>query len=120
MFPQISPNKTWAGALGGMLASFWAAAAFAQALPAGHVCSLAVIGLALAIATLAGDFFESALKRHFGRKDTSGLIPGHGGVMDRVDGLVFAAMALGVFALIVDASAPAHGLMGWVAPWWRP
>lgn len=119
LFPSVSPNKTWAGAIGGLVGGVCASVAFAQALPGAHGGSLAIIGLALGLATLAGDLFESALKRHFGRKDASGLIPGHGGVLDRIDGLVFAAIGAAVLSLAINSAAPAEGLLTWVAPWWR-
>lgn len=90
--PKISPSKTWAGLLGGMLAAGLVAVGMVyfnagdKALP---VVPLALgIGALLAVLAQAGDFFESWLKRRAGVKDSSNLIPGHGGVFDRVDGLL--------------------------------
>jgi phosphatidate cytidylyltransferase len=104
--PRISPGKTWSGALGGTLAGVAAGSALMlidfSSLPAWTVMA----GLLLSVASQAGDLFESHVKRRFGVKDSSHLIPGHGGVMDRVDGLVFACFAAFVLAL---ATAIASG-----------
>ena len=90
MAPVLSPNKTWAGFIGGTLA----AAAFAGGVMAffhGHIWPGVVLGAALALAAHAGDLFESWVKRRAGRKDSGHLIPGHGGVLDRIDSILFAA-----------------------------
>ncbi|MHA1599939.1 MAG: phosphatidate cytidylyltransferase [Alphaproteobacteria bacterium] len=98
--PRISPGKTWAGLAGGMLAAMIAGLAVALVLgntdygPAG-LGRIAAAGAALAVVAQVGDLFESHLKRRAGVKDSSHLIPGHGGVFDRVDGLLAAALALG-------------------------
>lgn len=95
--PIVSPGKTWAGAAGGVL--FGAAAAAAAAIvflkmePTG-VFLLAGAGLGLA--SILGDMAESGFKRLFGRKDMSGFIPGHGGVLDRLDGMIFATTAMAI------------------------
>ncbi len=96
--PSISPGKTWSGAVGG--ACFGVAAALGLCLAYGGKPSplLAVLALVLSAVSQAGDLFESALKRRCGAKDSSHLIPGHGGVMDRVDGLVAAAAAMFILA----------------------
>jgi phosphatidate cytidylyltransferase len=72
---------------------------------------LALTGLALSLVAQAGDLGESALKRLFGRKDASELIPGHGGFMDRMDSIVAVAVAAGLFALVADPHAPARALL---------
>jgi phosphatidate cytidylyltransferase len=102
--PSISPNKTWAGAIGGVLGAVGIAAALAfwQFGP-GHGAKVGVVaGLAGVLAALSvnGDLLESHLKRRAGVKDSGNILPGHGGVMDRLDGLVPVAVAgAGVFAL---------------------
>jgi phosphatidate cytidylyltransferase len=100
LIPAISPNKTWAGLLGGMLSAGIAGALMARfdsALPA---LPLAFFGAVLAVVAQAVDFTESAIKRRFGVKDSSHLIPGHGGVLDRLDGLLFAAPVMALVLLI--------------------
>jgi phosphatidate cytidylyltransferase len=101
--PRISPGKTWSGAIGGTISGVVAGAlvslAFFPVLPFRTV----FLALALSISSQIGDLFESFIKRKFGVKDSSHLIPGHGGVMDRVDGLVFAGFAA-FFLAIIDAA----------------
>ena len=107
LWPRFSPNKTWSGFFGGLIG----------AMAAGVVVSLlwtaeltigaaALVGLAGGIATMAGDLWESMLKRRFGVKDSGDLIPGHGGLLDRVDGLMF--------AIVVVAAARLFELWGWI------
>lgn len=100
--PSISPGKTWSGAIGG--AVFAVAAGMGIAAWAGWRAGfvMAATILFLSAASQCGDLFESWVKRRFGVKDSSNLIPGHGGVMDRVDGLVVAAFALYVIGWIVS------------------
>jgi len=90
--PVISPNKTWAGLLGGMAAAALAGVAFAlwRDAPVGLA---GLVSAALAVVAQAGDLGESMVKRHFGVKDSGRLIPGHGGIFDRVDGLLAVAPA---------------------------
>ena len=101
LWPRFSPNKTWSGFLGGLLAAIVVSvlvASLAQvALP---LWAAAVLGLGVGLATMAGDLWESALKRRFGVKDAGHLIPGHGGLMDRVDGLMFAVVAMAAARLV--------------------
>jgi phosphatidate cytidylyltransferase len=113
LWPRISPNKTWAGAIGGFVASVVIAAGFA-AFDLGRTGPLLVLGPVLSIASQLGDLFESAVKRRFGVKDSSHIIPGHGGLLDRLDGFVAAVVLAGVFGLLrggVDGVG--RGLMVW-------
>jgi phosphatidate cytidylyltransferase len=106
--PSISPNKTWAGALGGALAALLVAMAFVAVWLGGFAAVepvwLAVaagLGVALAVVSILGDLFESGLKRRAGVKDSGTLLPGHGGVLDRLDGLVpVACVAAPLFWLV--------------------
>jgi phosphatidate cytidylyltransferase len=106
LWPRFSPNKTWSGFVGGLLAAAAVSAAMA-ALPAFklNLIAAALIGLAVGLATMAGDLWESALKRRFGVKDSGDLIPGHGGLLDRVDGLMF--------AVVVMAAVRLANIWGW-------
>ncbi|MDP3898805.1 MAG: phosphatidate cytidylyltransferase [Mesorhizobium sp.] len=109
--PSISPGKTWSGAVGGTAAAVLAG--FAVALAAGHSAPLLMAALALPLSAVSqiGDLFESAFKRRHGAKDSGSIIPGHGGVMDRVDGLVAAAIALYLAgSLMAGPDFPARGL----------
>jgi phosphatidate cytidylyltransferase len=95
LWPRYSPNKTWAGFFGGLLGAMGAAMLTAELSTAKlSLLAAAVIGLAGGFATMAGDLLESILKRRFGVKDSGDLIPGHGGLLDRVDGLMVAVMAI--------------------------
>lgn len=111
LWPQISPNKTWSGFVGGVTSSGLLSALYASLVPGATSMRLCLIGLALGIVAQAGDLAESALKRAFGVKDASALIPGHGGVMDRMDGIVTVAMAAALMALIWNPQAPASALL---------
>ncbi|UVK37055.1 phosphatidate cytidylyltransferase [Mesorhizobium sp. AR10] len=109
--PSISPGKTRSGALGGAAGGVIAGLLLAAAAGAGNLGVLGLVALVLSIVSQAGDLFESWVKRRHGRKDSGVLIPGHGGVMDRVDGLVAAALALYVIGWIsATADHPAQGL----------
>jgi phosphatidate cytidylyltransferase len=101
--PRISPRKTWAGLVGGCAAAALVSA-LAAAWAGANVAALAALGVGLAFVEQGGDLAESAVKRHFGVKDSSELIPGHGGMLDRVDGLVAVATAIAAFALLVGES----------------
>jgi phosphatidate cytidylyltransferase len=100
--PRISPGKTWSGAVFGAAAGVGAGVGVALIDPPGRRLDDPLIALILSVASQMGDLFESWVKRRFGAKDSSHLIPGHGGVMDRVDGLVFAAFA----AFLIGNSLP--------------
>jgi phosphatidate cytidylyltransferase len=97
--PAISPNKTWAGLLGGMACAGLVGGLVAQLTALTSVTGLTLASVVLAVVAQAGDLAESAWKRHFGVKDSGSLIPGHGGILDRVDGLLFAALGAAMMAL---------------------
>jgi phosphatidate cytidylyltransferase len=88
--PDLSPNKTWAGFIGGTLAAGAAEAIYVASL-GGPPVTGAVFGIVLALSGHCGDLFESWVKRQFRAKNTGRLIPGHGGMLDRIDSLLFAA-----------------------------
>jgi phosphatidate cytidylyltransferase len=114
LWPRVSPKKTWAGAIGGALGGVAAGTSVAYASGIGKLVVVGVIALLLSVLTQAGDLFESAVKRRFGAKDASRLIPGHGGLMDRLDGFLVAAFfALLIGILRQGTAAPAHGLLVW-------
>ena len=111
LWPQFSPNKTWSGFFGGLIAATLAAAAVAYIWALLHPEQLStvkalMVGAFAGLATMAGDLWESMLKRRFGVKDSGGLIPGHGGLLDRVDGLMFAILAVAAARLIVNLGWP--------------
>ena len=109
--PSISPGKTWSGLIGGVACAGLAGAAFSHFVSDGSASRLGFLAVALAIAAQLGDLYESSLKRRSGLKDASNLIPGHGGILDRVDGLV-AAIALATLVVwLSHASSPARGLV---------
>ncbi len=108
LLPVVSPKKTWAGLLGGMLCAGLAGWGVAAGLGFGHPVALALSSAVLAVVAQAGDLLESWVKRRWGVKDSSGIIPGHGGVLDRVDGLLAAAAAVAVVVLLGGES-----LLGW-------
>lgn len=99
--PRISPNKTWAGLAGGMAGAAAVGAALgALWLPPGWLPAAGAAGAALAVAAQGGDLFESWMKRRVGVKDSGALLPGHGGVLDRLDGLVPVALLVALAALL--------------------
>ncbi len=104
--PRISPGKTWAGLIGGMAWSAMASAAVGYAFGLGETLPLALIGAGLAVVGQLGDLLESAAKRRAGVKDSGRLIPGHGGLLDRVDGLIAVLVAVGLVRLIVGETWP--------------
>jgi len=113
LLPRISPKKTWSGALGGLGAAVLAAIVLAKLV---GLAPFALAGIAAVLSCLsqAGDLFESLVKRKFGVKDSSHLIPGHGGLMDRLDGFVFVAAAAAVVGILRGGlEAPAQGLLMW-------
>lgn len=112
LWPRVSPNKTWAGLIGALTAGLVAGIIFALVVPGASVLALAVTGLVLAFVAQMGDLAESALKRRFGIKDSSAIIPGHGGVMDRADSTVAVSIAVAILALLVNPGSPARALLG--------
>jgi phosphatidate cytidylyltransferase len=113
LWPRISPNKTWAGAIGGFAASLAVAAGFA-AFGLGKTGPMLLLGAALSIVSQLGDLFESAVKRRFGVKDSSHIIPGHGGLLDRLDGFVAAIVLAAIFGLLrAGVDGVGRGLMIW-------
>jgi phosphatidate cytidylyltransferase len=108
--PSISPGKTWSGAIFGAAAGVVAGVGVALIVRQNVGMMIPVISLLLSIASQIGDLFESWLKRRFDVKDSSRLIPGHGGVMDRVDGLVFAAFAAFLLANLLPFAGQTGGV----------
>lgn len=109
--PSISPGKTWSGAIGGTIGGLIAGLAVAAVAGGVNLALMVPVVLLLSVVSQIGDLFESWIKRRHGVKDSSNLIPGHGGIMDRVDGLVVAAFALYVIGTMLgDAGSPANGL----------
>jgi phosphatidate cytidylyltransferase len=114
LWREVSPKKTWSGAVGGLLGGVAASVAVAYASGIGRLGIVAVMALVLSVLAQAGDLFESAVKRRFGAKDASHLIPGHGGLMDRLDGFLVAALAALVIGIAHQGmAAPARGLLVW-------
>jgi phosphatidate cytidylyltransferase len=109
--PQISPNKTWAGAVSGLAAGIIAGILLAQlyGFVAREPYVLACAGVSFL--TQCGDLAESFLKRTFGVKDASDLSPGHGGALDRLDGMIFATSGVAILAAIIG-----HSPVVWAAP----
>lgn len=126
LMPAVSPNKTWAGAVSGVVATIfvclvylvWADALITQSTThrtgALALVMAALLAGLLSVAAQAGDLFESGLKRKFGVKDSGSILPGHGGFMDRVDGLVFAAITAFLIGLARKGDGTiAEGLLTW-------
>ena len=112
--PRLSPNKTWSGSIGGLAGAGLAAVLVVTVGGVGSIGAAAAVAVALSIAAQGGDLFESAVKRHFGVKDAGSLIPGHGGLMDRLDGFVAAAVLACLIGLAHGGiHAPAGGLLIW-------
>ena len=114
LLPRVSPNKTWSGGIGGLAGAVIAAIAIAKMAGLAGWLEIAVCGAILSVLAQAGDLFESRLKRRFDAKDSSHLIPGHGGLMDRLDGFVMAATAAAVVGVLRGGlDAPGRGLLVW-------
>jgi phosphatidate cytidylyltransferase len=108
IWPAVSPKKTWAGLCSGVLGAALCCGLIAR--QGGASQPIVAVGFAMVLAVIAqaGDFYESHLKRRIGVKDSGSLIPGHGGMLDRIDGLLAAAPALGLFDVTLG---------GWLS-WW--
>ncbi len=102
--PDISPSKTWAGAVAGLAAGVAATIGFAQLFGGVADVRLVAAGALLSLLTQCGDLAESSLKRTFGVKDASDLIPGHGGALDRLDGMIFATLGLAAYVAAANMS----------------
>jgi phosphatidate cytidylyltransferase len=112
--PRISPAKTWSGAIGGALAGIAGGIALLAVMRFEFGAIHFLVALAVTVAAQLGDLFESWVKRQFSVKDTGGLIPGHGGIMDRLDGFIAAALAAVLFGILrAGVGAPAQGLLQW-------
>jgi phosphatidate cytidylyltransferase len=113
LWPRVSPKKTWAGAIGGLVGSLAVAAGFAT-FDLGKTGPLLVLSALLSVVSQLGDLFESAVKRRFGVKDSSHIIPGHGGLLDRLDGFVAAVVMAAIFGFLrAGADGVGRGLMVW-------
>lgn len=112
LWPSISPKKTWSGAIAGLTASTVAAAVAHLLLAGSSLIWLALFGLLMGLAALIGDLAESSLKRLGRVKNASGLIPGHGGFLDRLDGAVASFVLACLIALCINPAAPAKALLG--------
>jgi phosphatidate cytidylyltransferase len=112
--PRISPAKTWSGALGGTVAGIAGGIALLAVMRFEFGAVHFLIAFAVTVTAQIGDLFESWVKRQFSVKDAGGLIPGHGGLMDRLDGFIAAALAAAIFGILrAGVTAPAQGLLQW-------
>ncbi len=107
--PRDSPNKTWTGAIGAVVCAGLAGAAVARG-GGGDFFHWLAFGVGVSIVGQCGDLIESRFKRLYGVKDTSGLVPGHGGILDRLDGLMAAAVAVALVLRYAPQLAPNFGL----------
>jgi phosphatidate cytidylyltransferase len=111
---KISPNKTWSGAVGGLIGAVTAGVLVAKFFALNNLVAIGVVAFGLSAVAQVGDLFESAIKRRFGAKDTGKLIPGHGGVMDRLDGFLAAALVAAAIGIMrASPGSAAHGLLLW-------
>lgn len=114
LMPQVSPKKTWSGALGGTIAAVVAAVIIAKTAALMGLFAIATLAVVLSVFAQGGDLLESFLKRRFGAKDSSHLIPGHGGLMDRLDGFVTASIVAALIGLARGGfEAPGRGVLVW-------
>jgi phosphatidate cytidylyltransferase len=114
LLPAVSPKKTWSGAIAGTLGAMIVAVMAASFFGTFNRTAIAIIALLLSVVAQLGDLFESWVKRQFGAKDASRLIPGHGGVMDRLDGFWGAALLGCLIGLLRGGfDGAARGLLVW-------
>ena len=114
LLPVVSPKKTWSGAVAGVIGAALVALPVTSLFGSFNQLAIIIIALVLSVVSQCGDLFESWVKRQFGAKDSSHLIPGHGGVMDRLDGFWAAAFVACVIGLARGGfDAPARGLLQW-------
>jgi phosphatidate cytidylyltransferase len=114
LMPAVSPKKTWSGAIAGTLGAMIVAVVVVEFFGSFNRLAIAIIALLLSVLAQLGDLLESWVKRRFGAKDAGRLIPGHGGVMDRLDGFWAAALAGCLIGLLRGGfDAPARGLLVW-------
>jgi len=114
LMPAVSPKKTWSGAIAGALGAMIVAVLLANQFGSFNRVAIASLALLLSVMSQLGDLLESWVKRQFGAKDASHLIPGHGGVMDRLDGFWAAALIACLIGLLRGGfDAPARGLLEW-------
>ena len=111
--PVISPGKTWSGAIAGILIPAVLAYAYALWIGVHAPFVLALVGAGLALASQLGDLAESAIKRNFNVKDSGKILPGHGGLFDRVDGLVGAVLAAGILVICRTGTISPDALLFW-------
>ena len=104
--PAVSPNKTWSGAAGGLAAAMVVGVATAAVMAPGGASRAAAVAAMLGVMAQSGDLLESWIKRRFDVKDTSSLIPGHGGLLDRLDGVIAAAPVAALLAFALGQGQP--------------
>lgn len=112
MAPLISPKKTWAGMLGAVVGAVLASCLFSQ-FSLLEFWPLAGLAAIFAVLEQGGDVFESAFKRHYGVKDSGQVIPGHGGVLDRIDGLIAVVLVAAIVGFMHNPLSSAAGLLHW-------
>lgn len=108
LWRRVSPNKTWSGLLGGVIAAALVGIVTSWLMAGDRALALALSGAAIAVISQGGDLAESAVKRRFGVKDAGNMIPGHGGLLDRVDGLLSAIPATALALWLIGG-----GLLPW-------
>ncbi|MDE1973159.1 MAG: phosphatidate cytidylyltransferase [Hyphomicrobiales bacterium] len=114
LWPAVSPKKTWSGAIAGTVGGMAAGLSVAYAAGTPKLWMIGIMAFFLSVLSQGGDLFESSVKRQFGAKDASQLIPGHGGLMDRLDGYIAAALAAALIGVCHGGvGSPGKGLLVW-------